>query len=71
MKKRRSTRYLLGVALFSSLLVACSGPAIPHAVEGQGDCLACHAQGEQEAPRIPADHTGLPKDRCLTCHEAQ
>ena len=73
MEKRRGPRQLLGVLLLSGLLVACGtgAPAIPHVVEGRGDCLACHAQGEQGAPKIPADHTGLPNNRCQACHEAQ
>ena len=73
MEKRRGARHLLGVVLLSGLLVACGtgAPAIPHMVEGRQDCLSCHAQGEQGAPKIPADHTGLPNNRCQACHKAQ
>ena len=73
MDNRRGARHLLGVVLLSGLLVACGAgaPAIPHPVEGRQDCLSCHAQGVQEAPKIPADHTGLPNNRCQACHTAQ
>ena len=73
MEKRRGARHLLGVVLLSGLLVACGAgaPAIPHTVEGRGDCLSCHAQGEKGAPKIPADHTSLPNNRCQACHKAQ
>jgi hypothetical protein len=73
MEKRRGARHLLGVVLLSGLLVACGAgaPAIPHTVEGRGDCLSCHAQGEQGAPKMPPDHTGLPNNRCQACHKAQ
>ena len=71
-EKQRGARHLLGVVLLSGLLVGCGAgaPAIPHMVEGRQDCLSCHAQGEQGARKIPADHTGLPNDRCEACHKA-
>ena len=71
MGNRRGARHLLGVVLLSALLVGCGvgAPAIPHMVEGRQDCLSCHAQGEQGARKIPADHTGLPNDRCEACHK--
>lgn len=72
MEKRRGARHLFGVVLLSVLLVGCGAgaPAIPHMVEGRQDCLSCHAQGVQGARKIPADHTGLPNDRCEACHKA-
>ena len=46
------------------------GPAaIPHSLEGHGDCLMCHETGAGEATIIPADHSGRTNDVCTTCHK--
>ena len=44
-------------------------PQIPHAKEGHTDCLSCHAQGLNGAPKYPPDHTGRTNDMCLGCHQ--
>jgi nitrate/TMAO reductase-like tetraheme cytochrome c subunit len=44
-------------------------PAIPHSLEGRGDCLMCHGL---EGPKpFPADHKGRSKDMCTVCHQPQ
>jgi hypothetical protein len=43
-------------------------PAVPHPLEGQEDCLACHDTGQMKP--FPADHEGRTNDTCTTCHEA-
>lgn len=44
-------------------------PQIPHAKEGHTDCLSCHAQGLNGAPKYPPDHEGRTNDMCLMCHQ--
>jgi cytochrome c5 len=51
-------------------IAAAAPPAIPHGVEGRGDCLVCHKLGTGEAPRVPDNHDGLTSDICQTCHTA-
>jgi len=41
-------------------------PFIPHALQGQEDCLLCHSA--EGAMPIPEDHEGWGNDICLTCH---
>lgn len=43
------------------------GAAIPHPVEGQENCTACHALGAMKP--FPADHEGRPNESCLICHQ--
>lgn len=43
------------------------GAAIPHPVEGQENCTACHAVGAMKP--FPANHEGRPNESCLICHE--
>jgi nitrate/TMAO reductase-like tetraheme cytochrome c subunit len=42
-------------------------PAIPHALEGRGDCVACH--GPDGIQPFPADHAGRTSDTCQACHK--
>jgi cytochrome c5 len=49
-------------------IAAGAPPAIPHKVEGRGDCLVCHKLGTADAPRVPDNHDGLAGDICQTCH---
>jgi mono/diheme cytochrome c family protein len=49
-------------------IAAAAAPAIPHEVEGRGDCLVCHNLGTADAPRVPDNHEGLTGDICQTCH---
>jgi nitrate/TMAO reductase-like tetraheme cytochrome c subunit len=44
-------------------------PAVPHALEGRDDCLACH--GENGFKPYPADHAGRPNETCLGCHQPE
>jgi cytochrome b subunit of formate dehydrogenase len=39
---------------------------VPHPIEGQEDCLACH--GEGAILPFPPDHEGRPSATCLVCH---
>ena len=74
MEKRRGARHLVGVVLLSGLLVACGtgAPAIPHMVEGRGKiAFRATPKANREHRMIPADHTGLPNNRCQACHKAQ
>ncbi|UCC88533.1 MAG: NapC/NirT family cytochrome c [Anaerolineales bacterium] len=41
--------------------------SIPHGLEGQDDCLVCHALGG--AKPFPADHERRTADTCLLCHQ--
>jgi hypothetical protein len=43
-----------------------TAPGIPHSLEGRGDCLACHASGEEA---IPGDHAGRTSATCTVCHK--
>lgn len=43
-------------------------PQIPHAKEGRTDCLSCHQQGVNGAPKYPTDHAGRTNDICVACH---
>lgn len=43
------------------------GAAIPHPVEGQENCTACHALGAMKP--FPANHEGRPNESCLICHQ--
>jgi cytochrome c5 len=51
-------------------IAAAAPPAIPHELEGRGDCLVCHKLGTADAPRVPDNHDGLTSDICQTCHTA-
>ncbi len=45
------------------------GPAIPHPIEGRGDCTSCHGQnGVKPYPQWHAER-GLGNDACARCHE--
>lgn len=44
-------------------------PQIPHAKEGHTDCLSCHQNGVNGAPKYPPDHTGRTNDMCVVCHQ--
>ncbi len=71
---------ILGLAAFS---VSCSlieppvpappvativPPAVPHSLEGRGDCRLCHEKGIGGATQFPADHSRRPSDVCTSCH---
>ncbi|MDH3457278.1 MAG: nitrate reductase cytochrome c-type subunit [Gemmatimonadota bacterium] len=46
-------------------------PVVPHAVEGQTQCLMCHKAGVMEAvPDAPANHAERVNETCLLCHAA-
>jgi predicted CXXCH cytochrome family protein len=40
--------------------------AVPHVLEGRGDCLMCHA-ADAFAP-FPSDHRARGNDLCALCH---
>lgn len=43
--------------------------ATPHDIEGQEQCLMCHAAGALEpVPDVPADHEGRTNETCQWCH---
>jgi hypothetical protein len=42
--------------------------AIPHAVAGRENCVACHQVGTGELA-MPASHEGRNNDSCIACHE--
>ena len=62
---------LLAVVLLVPVLALAQDqpPGIPHSVEGQEDCLLCHAEGVAGAPEIPEDHEGRPNETCQACHQ--
>jgi hypothetical protein len=43
-------------------------PPIPHDLTGRQDCLSCHEQGVNGAPKFPANHAGRTNDMCQGCH---
>jgi predicted CXXCH cytochrome family protein len=43
-------------------------PTIPHPIEGNDDCLACHETGVSGAPQFPDDHAGRTNETCMSCH---
>ncbi len=45
-------------------------PLIPHPLEGQEACLACHETGVRGAPKLPDDHAGRTGETCRQCHLA-
>jgi hypothetical protein len=45
-----------------------AAPAIPHAVEGMGECKNCHAAGGIKP--WPANHADFTSDICTNCHPA-
>lgn len=45
-------------------------PQIPHDMIGRSDCLMCHKQGINEAPRVTDSHRGLNNNSCQGCHTA-
>lgn len=45
-----------------------AAPAIPHKLEGMGECQNCHAEGGIEP--WPANHTAFSNDICTNCHKA-
>jgi nitrate reductase cytochrome c-type subunit len=45
-------------------------PAIPHSLEGRGQCLGCHASGSSAFPQVPEDHAARTNDICTNCHSA-
>jgi hypothetical protein len=44
-------------------------PPIPHDLIGREDCLSCHKEGVNGAPKYPADHAGRTNDVCQGCHK--
>jgi len=44
-------------------------PPIPHDLIGREDCLSCHKDGVNGAPKYPADHAGRTNDVCQMCHK--
>src|SRR5450759_4788181 len=70
------TLFVVTIALLIPALVAQAEPPaqggppqIPHAKEGHTDCLSCHQQGLNGAPKYPPDHTGRTNDMCVACHQ--
>lgn len=56
-------------AVWLAPVIAAAAPlAIPHELEGRGDCLVCHKLGTADAPRVPDNHDGLTSSICQTCH---
>ena len=75
---RTSILALVGIAIllvFTSLVAQAEPPGqggppqIPHPKEGHTDCLSCHQNGVNGAPKYPPDHTGRTNDMCVTCHQ--
>ena len=42
--------------------------AVPHPIEGMGDCGACHSTGSQDLPQMPDDHSNRSTEACGACH---
>lgn len=49
------------------LMIAKPFPAIPHKIEGWGQCSFCHAPARLAPP--PESHRGLPDVICQACHQ--
>ena len=45
-----------------------AAPAIPHQVEGMGECKNCH--GPEGIKPAPANHAAFTSDICTNCHQA-
>jgi Ni/Fe-hydrogenase subunit HybB-like protein len=54
----------------SVALVVNLAPQIPHGVDGQGDCLMCHAMAGGIKP-IPSNHDDYAGEQCTLCHKAK
>jgi hypothetical protein len=44
-------------------------PAVPHPLEGRGQCLLCHQAGIAGAKKVPDDHAGRSNETCTLCHQ--
>lgn len=52
------------IAMLTYVLVARSGPNIPHTVAGDhGTCTTCHTP-----PQLPENHADRTDDACRGCH---
>lgn len=49
-----------------STAVSAEAPAIPHALEGMGQCLACHREGG--GLPVPSNHAVYSLETCTSCH---
>ncbi len=69
MKKRLVVLGLVGLMVSLPVLTACTGPAIPHSVEGQSNCISCH--GSNGVEPYPAFHAkdGFDNAACTNCHK--
>lgn len=82
-RKKKWAKWWIGLGLGAILTAAIVGqmvattpkveayvyaqPPIPHSIEGQSDCLACHSSGGVKA--VPASHTEFPNQLCTSCHK--
>ncbi len=72
-------RVVLAIAVLAGLCLAATPafasllfqeiPPVPHVVEGQQDCLACHGLGA--IVPYPSDHDGRENESCTLCHQPQ
>jgi hypothetical protein len=46
-----------------------NAPAIPHSLEGRGNCLVCHDPAGNVKP-APASHKDYTNEQCVLCHKA-
>jgi len=49
-----------------STAVSAAAAVIPHALEGMGQCLACHQEGG--GLPVPSSHSGYSLETCTSCH---
>lgn len=68
MNKRSLTMLALLILALALVLSACSGPAIPHELDGRADCTSCHGtDGVKPFPKFH-EKEGFTNDTCLDCH---
>ncbi len=71
MKRKLMSLSLAGLLGFTVVLSACE-PAVPHPIEGRGDCISCHGtNGVKPYPQWHAERTSEVRgnDTCMNCHK--
>jgi hypothetical protein len=54
-------------AVITATITSTQASQIPHSIQGNENCLACHAVNSNIEP-APPNHTGLANDQCQGCH---